>query len=238
MASTFVPERGPDGKIIVEPTRPATLTELLPAMPDTPAAVSTTAQPTRRDLIMWGIALGLVCLVAGTLLARLGSPAPATAVQSPTLASVPTSAPTVAPTAAVLLDRAIVAYAAPGGDILGAVDAGRAYTAIGRYGTSWAQLDIGERAPVWVRLGDLPGLTVAGLPDLAPKPTAIPAPVIVPVVPAGVPPVACTETSATYRATQRVEKNGILVGEVAAWSCVSQADADQELARRAAELGR
>ena len=238
MASTFIPDRGPDGKIIVEPTRPATLTELLPTLPDTQTVAPPTAQPTRRDLIVWGVAIGLICLVAGTLLARLGSPTPSTAVQSPTLVVVPTSAPTIAPTAAVLLDRAIVAYAAPGGDILGAVDAGRVYTAIGRYGTSWAQLDIGERAPVWVRLGDMPGLTVAGLPDLAPKPTAIPVPVVVPVVPIGVPPAACSETSATYRASQRIEKNGRLLGEVAAWSCVSQAEADQELARRAAELGR
>lgn len=239
MGRTFIPERGPDGRILVE--APAvSLTEMLPAMPDAQAPREA-ARPalTRRELALWSIPALLLCLVAASVLARWGAPVTATPAPAPTAAAVQaTPAPTLAPTAAALLDRAIVAYAAPDGDILGAVEAGRPYTPTGRYGSTWAQLDVGERAPIWVRLGDMPGLTVAGLPDLAPKPTPIPVPAVVPVVPAAVPAADCTETSATFRASQRVEVNGVLRGEAAAWSCVSQAAADQELARRVADLAR
>jgi hypothetical protein len=155
---------------------------------------------------------------------------------------------TIQPTPAAVLDRAVVAYAAPDGAVLGAVEAGRPYTAVARWNTTWAQLDVGNQtpdgqpAPIWVRLGDLPGLTVAGLPDLAPKATAIPAAPAAPVsaapaAPVDVAPAAdCTETNATYRASRRVEKNGMPIGEASAWSCVSQAQADTELERQAALL--
>jgi hypothetical protein len=237
MAQTFVPERGPDGKILIAPT----LTELLPAMPTeeptdrpTPAALPTK----RRDQIITYVALALVCLVVGTLAARITASPATPAPVAPVAAIAPTAAAIIQPTPAAVLDRAIVAYAAPDGDILGAVEAGRPYTAVGRWSNTWAQLDIGQRAPIWVRLGDLPGLTVAGLPDLAPKPTAIPV-YSVPVAPvAPVVPVECTEANATYRASRRVEKNGMPIGEVASWSCVSQAAADAELERQAALLAR
>lgn len=69
------------------------------------------------------------------------------------------------------LPRSLIAYAAPGGDALGAVDAGRAYTVEGRSGSGWALLrvdDVGGfdgRGAVWVHAGDLAGTSHA--PELA-----------------------------------------------------------------------
>jgi hypothetical protein len=71
------------------------------------------------------------------------------------------------------LPRAVVAYDAPDGRALGAIDAGRPYTPTVRSGLEWLQID------AWVRIADLfDGL--ASLPDVA---TPIPIPAIVEAAP-------------------------------------------------------
>jgi hypothetical protein len=57
-----------------------------------------------------------------------------------------------------------------------ALEAGRPYSVIARAGHEWLLIEVGSGAPVWVRAGDA-GLVVDGaLVDLAPQPTAVPAP--------------------------------------------------------------
>lgn len=123
------------------------------------------------------LALGPALLVAATLLlwGGIGRPAPAPAllVASPT--------PALARGAAgPSLSRATVAYASPGGAVVGALEPGRGYAVTARSGLDWVQLDVarpGEPANlVWVAAADVPEVAgVAGLADLAtpaPSPTA------------------------------------------------------------------
>lgn len=104
-------------------------------------------------------------------------------------------APTAAPAAAVsrpanTLARAVLAYAAPEGAVLGALQPGRVYTPTARSGLGWVQLDVtqaGEQANlVWVRAAEV-GATLAALPDLTP-PTPAPTPQTVYVFVAAPPP--------------------------------------------------
>jgi hypothetical protein len=78
------------------------------------------------------------------------------------------------------LSRAVIAYhdyqrpetATP-------LDAGRAYSVVGRAGFEWLLIDVGSGAPVWVQAFDA-GLVVDGaVADLSPPPPPTPAPQIV-----------------------------------------------------------
>ncbi|NTU84033.1 MAG: hypothetical protein HGA45_32455 [Chloroflexales bacterium] len=101
------------------------------------------------------------------------APLPVVLLATPTL-GVPHAA--TAPT----LPRATVAYAAPGGQVVGALEPGRAYQVVARSGLAWVQLDVallGEPANlVWVAADAVPEMRVAaGVTDLAtPEPTAAP----------------------------------------------------------------
>lgn len=77
------------------------------------------------------------------------------------------------------LPRALVAYAAPDGPVIGALEPGRPYRLVARSGLAWAQLDVaapGEPVNlVWVRAEELPELRALAVADLAtPQPTAAP----------------------------------------------------------------
>jgi hypothetical protein len=112
---------------------------------------------------------------------QAGETAPQTVVliATPTLGLLdPEPAPLIVANVATL-SRAVIAYhdyqrpetATP-------LDAGRAYTVVGRAGFEWLLLDVGSGAPVWVRAFDA-GLIVDGaVADLAPPP-APPAPAVV-----------------------------------------------------------
>lgn len=199
MSRSYVPPRGADGKILlpgsgfqalldqsmqdVAPTSPAAQDEA-PPVPSPPRA--------RVAALVAGllIAVALVALVRG-----LTSPPPAAVV--PAASPVPMSE-TQRPTQPVTesargLRRAVVAYAAPGGDLIGAIEAGRAYTPTGTFGADWLQIDVTGSGAVWVRASELPGAAVAALPDLQPPtplPTAtdVPAPVVVYTPPTPIPP--------------------------------------------------
>ena len=70
---------------------------------------------------------------------RQVTPAPVILVAT----SVPaTPIPIVAPSAELLLPRAVVAYAAPDGKVLGAIEPGRPYQLLARSGVAWVQLAI------------------------------------------------------------------------------------------------
>lgn len=110
------------------------------------------------------------------------------------------------------LPRAVVAYDAPGGAVVGALEPGRQYQVVARAGLDWVQLDVGHVGKganlVWVAAGDVPETQMAaGLADLAtPVPTATaqvvyvaaPAPAAVAPAPAAEPVQLLPEPTASY----------------------------------------
>lgn len=123
----------------------------------------------------------LLAFVLGATLGRLTGGAVVIVQATPTLAALPAHNPQpveVARDERPRLVRSLIAYAAPAGDALGAVDAGRAYAVEGRAGDRWALLRVDGvggfdgRGAVWVNAGDLAGTTHA--PELA-TPTPPPA---------------------------------------------------------------
>ncbi|MEM8534391.1 MAG: hypothetical protein AAGF95_26325 [Chloroflexota bacterium] len=122
----------------------------------------------------------LIALIISLLLVRSEPPRadlqPVLIVSTPT----PTRTPvvTVTPLAHTQLtesqlNAAVVAYDAPDGNVLGPIDAHRAYTITARYGTDWLQADIVGSGLVWIRSREIGTVTIAAaLPDLRPVPTA------------------------------------------------------------------
>jgi hypothetical protein len=81
-----------------------------------------------------------------------------------------TPVPILASSAELHLVRAVVAYDAPDGKVLGAIEPGRPYQLVARSGAAWVQLAIEGSGSVWVRRQDLEGVV-----DVAtPLPTAEP----------------------------------------------------------------
>lgn len=81
--------------------------------------------------------------------------------------------PTPAPAAAVsavlpnTLARAVVAYDAPEGRVIGAIERGRSYALLARSGVDWLQADVSGSGVVWLRSADVFDLPT-DLADLAP----------------------------------------------------------------------
>jgi hypothetical protein len=74
------------------------------------------------------------------------------------------SIPVVAPEAELRLVRAVVAYDAPEGTVLGATLPGRPYELVARSGVVWVQLVIDGSGRVWVRRQDLEGVEDVATP--------------------------------------------------------------------------
>lgn len=101
----------------------------------------------------------------------------APALETPISASaVATRTITATPTSLALL-RAVVAYDAPGGAPLGALEPGRTYV-LAEDRAAWRRLHLAG-GDVWVRGWEMDGLPPPS-PTLSPTPTAIPAPVVLP----------------------------------------------------------
>ena len=73
------------------------------------------------------------------------------------------------------LARALVAYDAPDGRVIGAIDRGHAYQIVARFGQDWLQADVAGSGVVWLRTAEVFDLP-AGLADL--QPTAAPPPIV------------------------------------------------------------
>lgn len=110
-----------------------------------------------------GVAVLLVAL--GWAALRTAPPAPAPApTAAPTAAAPPTATPLP------LLARAVVAFDAPDGTPVGALDPGRAYRLVEERGI-WRQLDVAGSGTVWVRSWEMDGLPPI---EPTPLPTAVP----------------------------------------------------------------
>ncbi|MDQ2995712.1 MAG: hypothetical protein M3R61_01460 [Chloroflexota bacterium] len=161
------------------PSESRSLADLLP--PASAARLAPAKQPIRRsELISSGVAVLLAC---GVLLYLAGSrPASAPqAVPAPphtrgdgvaTPSPIPAAAPAVA-------GRLLIAFGAPDGNPLGAIESTRAITPTAHYGDAWIQADVQGSGRIWLRASDAPDLAITG-PDLAPRPTATARPAVPP----------------------------------------------------------
>jgi hypothetical protein len=103
--------------------------------------------------------VGQVCIWPTLLSAppsvRQPTPAPVILVAT----SVPaTPIPIVTSSAELRLLRAVVAYDAPAGKVLGATLPGRPYQLVARSGVAWLQLAVDGSGTVWVRRDELEGV--------------------------------------------------------------------------------
>lgn len=229
MTNHYIPPRGPDGKIPVDDM--ATFQRSLLSIDEPPIeqpAPAVTPRPRLSPVQTIGMVAVPIIIAAALLIAVF-----VITQQRPTPTPRPTARPDLPtatipsprPTPSAILSKAIVVYAAPEGQLLGAVDSTRAYTPTARYGESdWLQVEVAGSGKVWVHRADVQAEPLASLPDLAPPPTATmvpapPAPVIVyaPPSPTDVP---CPPFVGHARSIH---------GET--WSCVSQADAEAQLAQ-------
>lgn len=195
-------DRGPDGKIKTQFAAVLNETMVGVGATQTPEAESPTAHPPlpRQQVLLFG---AVTALLFGVLLSLLvGSQEAPQTVATPQLTVAPTIRSTVqpAPTAHIGLRQATVAYDAPGGRVLGGVEAGRVFTPTARYGAGWVQVEAVGSGRVWLPASD-PALgtpDLSTLRDLTP-PTPIPtsAPVYQPAHQAQVPIAAPAEVQAT-----------------------------------------
>src|SRR5262249_42783996 len=184
--TTFVPERGPDGKIVIgqspldalyADTRSALSGAAVKEEAAPPSHPAVPAIPRQVQIALAGGAGLLLVFVLSFLIGALSSSVPAAAPAPPApsvVASPQASAAAPAP-------AQIVAFAAPGGDVLGPVATGNAYHFVGRYGDAWLQSDVPGSGRIWVRRAGLrldqdDLAATAKVPDLAPPPTPVPPP--------------------------------------------------------------
>lgn len=129
-------------------------------------------------VIMFAVANVFFVAAVAAMVGR-ADPSPAIA-DAPTPAAIiliATAPPPIVPTPAAQIERvganttvrALVAYDAPDGQALGAIEAGRSYQVLASYGASWLQADVTGSGVVWLRAADLLGMP-GGLVDLQPTP--------------------------------------------------------------------
>lgn len=126
--------------------------------------------------ILFGIvtAVHLYRLIADWHTEPATTPLPIVIIASPLPQGIPPTAVPLATPAAVAaafppnaLRGAVVAYDSPNGNVLGAIEAGRTYAILARYGSDWLQADVDGSGVVWLRSADVLDLP-AGLADLQP----------------------------------------------------------------------
>lgn len=180
-------DRGPDGRLAIEPAG-RSLADLLPDA--SPAAPSAPARPLPSRRVQAASAVLAVVVLAGAWLAlrpTASAPAPR-AVPTAAQAAAPTAAPAAAPasrapsataTSGCQIAQTTATFYAPAGSPAPiAAERGQACHLVAWHALypDWRQITIGGGEPVWVPLATLSEASTAGLPDLAPPPTATPAP--------------------------------------------------------------
>lgn len=169
----------------VKPPPPRSLADLLPS----PAQAAPSAQPATQPMthiqLIIGVVLALIAIgLVLVLLGRTAQPTP-DARSAPTVAAGGASAPTPASATTTAAARLLVAFAAPDGAALGAIESTREMTATAHAGDGWVQADVAGSGLIWLRASDVPELAGIG-PDLAPRPTqpaATQRPIVAPAAP-------------------------------------------------------
>ncbi len=130
-----------------------------------------------------GVAIFILYLITG-LVWQLRSAPQIAAVPTPALPIIiiaspiadgprPTPAAVVAAFAPNQLHKALVAYGAPDASTaIGAIEAGRTYNILARYGADWLQANVAGSGVVWLKADQVLDLP-AGLADLKPTPAPI-----------------------------------------------------------------
>lgn len=119
---------------------------------------------------------GLVSYVQHLPAHAVATPTPGVIILIATAQPLPTPAAQIERVGANVTARALVAYDAPDGQALGAIEAGRTYQVRASYGVRWLQADVTGSGVVWLRAADLLGAP-GGLVDL--RPTDAPRVVVV-----------------------------------------------------------
>jgi len=167
MGSVQFTDRDRDDRgFIKAPAEPRSLADLLPAPEPRPQDTARQPLHPRRDIAITSICLLLLALA----MLAIWPTRPPTAPAAPASPSAAAGAPTSPPVRATHL---LVAFAAPNGVILGAIESTRAITPTAHYHDDWIQADVAGSGLVWLRAADMPGIALTGA-DLAPRPTAEP----------------------------------------------------------------
>ncbi len=141
----------------------------------------------QRDPIALLSVLLIIMIIGLAMLRQMMSSPPTTIAAVPTpqlpiimIATAPAELPTTAAPAPVqqiayqpppnTLSRAVVAYDSPNGSVIGAIEQGRAYQVLARFGADWLQADVSGSGVVWLRSADVFDLPT-DLADLQPPPT-------------------------------------------------------------------
>jgi hypothetical protein len=185
------------------PDEPRSLADLLPT--PVPAQADALAPITRRQRIIGGV-LALLAIFVIFYSFGHAPAAPKPTHAAPTAASAPTTsaAPTVAPTPAPLALLAFFDYRDPASST--PLSSNQIARVVGRAGAGWRQVALtNSDARPWLRTQDIPAsVPVANpLPDLAPRPTAIP-----PAPPYSVAPVADPPIAAPPAIVPTIEEHG------------------------------
>lgn len=216
------------------------LADLFPA--GGPAPDAAPAQPGPRDgrLMSAGVAalivlgLAVYALIGPVVAPTVGAGTPVATAPVSTPAPAAVVAPAATAAGCVITQTTPAFYAPAGAPAPLAIERGTACQVVAWHAglPDWRQITIGGGAPVWVPLAVVSMASTAGLVDLAPPPTATPAPAtqtpIVIVREVVVAPAPCTEQNASFRSRRDPRGNEPLVGYAVAWSCESQADADSK----------
>lgn len=181
-------------------------------------------------------AITIFCLLSiGMLLGHVRSAQPAAAVPTPALAPIiiiasplpqgipPTAIPPAAQVAAQLPGnvtvRAIGVFGSPDtASYIGAVEAGRTFAPVARYGATWTQVDMSGSGRVFVRTSDL-----YGVPDLADlEPTSAPVIVERPVYVAAPLPAVATPAPEQYQAAPTTAPQQLVILDRQQWALDAQ----------------
>jgi hypothetical protein len=161
-------DRDEHGRIKVARDEPRSLADLLP----TPAAIRADAQRIVRQPptpIEWVTLIAVALIAAWIAIYAWSMPTSPTAREQPRQ----TALPTLPPSSARAVERAtpvrlLVAFAAPDGAPLGAIESTRAMTPTAHYGDDWIQADVSGSGRIWLRANDMGDLPIVG-PDLSPR---------------------------------------------------------------------
>jgi len=181
-------DRDEHGRIKVARDEPRSLADLLPKPSEIRADAARIVRqpPTRAE---WAALIAVALIAAWIAIYAWSMPGAPTAREQPRATIMPTLLPSPLPvTPPAVAGRLLIAFAAPDGLPLGAIESTRAMTPTAHYGSDWIQADVAGSGRIWLRASDMGDLPIVG-PDLAPR-LSSPAPAREAVIAPAAPPTA------------------------------------------------